>query len=836
MRVTEMTNYFSSSPTFTYTSLPVAPYQGAGSANQPGGTWTTFPNTTTTEVMQAANGELVTGMSSATAADGFTYDKGLYYVVNISGGTPTLVKQGVVDPGPGVSVEMFSAAMDSRGNLGFTWMQGSSTQYVSMYVGSLDTQGHFSSYDATPNAGFFYENFRIGDYSTVVIDPTDGNTFWAANEYSGPDAASDIWSTHITSFSLPPAINNDWYTINIGAGNTVTLQSYTPSTQGGQYPNADPVLSIQLYDTFGNLVATGTQNADGHNSTLTYKATIGGQYHVLVSNTPGTSGEYFLQVNTSAYAAGGVSGQVINDINGNGKLTGDPGLDNWEVDLYTSGGTKVASQMTHFGGNYDFEGLVPGSYTIKEVLQSGWTQTVPASPGSIVATVTAGKVISGLNFGDFQNITIAGLAYNDLNGDGAQESGEPGLSGWTIQLVNSAGKVVASQVTGSGGAYSFANVGPGTYTVKEVLQSGWVQTSTPTNFTVAATSGQNVGGLAFGDFKLVTYSGTVYNDLNGNGVMDPGEKALSKWTINLLNSNGTVVASVTTNGTGTYSFANLGPGKWTIQEVNQSGWYQTQPVNPPGTYVFAAVSGTNQTGLNYGNFQEITLSGSVYNDLNGDGKRQGKEPGLANWTVDLLNSSGNVVASATTDSNGNYTIGQVFPGTFSLVEVLQSGWVQTQPVNPPAYTITPKSGQNQSGLVFGVHKTTASSQKATIGLSSIAAQGTTNGPIAALDTSSTTTASSGSSTTSPATASTTRTAPSPTSTAAPTVSLIGTNSTPVRVLYNQGTQPAPNAPVAPLVDVALGVVSGRVQARQTVVTEQAIGALAGALLDEDNES
>jgi hypothetical protein len=398
-------------------------------------------------------------------------------------------------------------------------------------------------------------------------------------------------------------------------------------------------------------------------------------------------------------------------------------------------------------------------------------------------------------------------------------------------LVNSGGTVVASKVTGTGGTYSFANVGPGTYTVKEVLQSGWVQTSTPTNFTVAATSGQNVGGLAFGDFKLVTYSGTVYNDLNGNGVMDPGEKALSKWTVNLLNSNGTVVASVTTNGTGTYSFPNLGPGVWTIQEVNQSGWYQTQPVNPPGTYVFAATSGTNQSGLNYGNFLEITVSGSVYNDLNGDGKRQGSEPGLANWTVELLNTSGNIVASTTTDSSGNYSIGQVFPGTFTLVEVLQSGWVQTQPVSPPAYTIVPVSGQNQSGLVFGVHHTTASKQPATIGLSSIATQGTTNGPIASLGTSSNT-APSGPLNASPTTASATTTAPA----AAPTVSLIGTSPTPVRVVYNQGTQPAQYTPAAPLVDVALGVVDTRVRARQTVVADQAIGALAGALLDEDDAS
>ena len=40
-------------------------------------------------------------------------------------------------------------------------------------------------------------------------------------------------------------------------------------------------------------------------------------------------------------------------------------------------GIKVASQLTRDGGTFDFEGLAPGTYTVKEVLQSGWTQTSP---------------------------------------------------------------------------------------------------------------------------------------------------------------------------------------------------------------------------------------------------------------------------------------------------------------------------------------------------------------------------------------------------------------------------------------------------------------------------
>ena len=203
IRVTEMTNYFSNNPTFTYTSLAVDALSGCRFGRPARRHLDHLPQHDDHPGPGGRQRRAGDGHGVRHGADGFTYDKGLYYVVNISGGTPTLVKQGVVDPGPGVAVQMFTAAMDSKGNLGFTWMEGSSTEFVSMWVGSLDTQGHFSSYDATPNAGFFNQSSRIGDYSTVVIDPTDGTTFWAANEYSGPDSATDIWRTRIRRSPCP---------------------------------------------------------------------------------------------------------------------------------------------------------------------------------------------------------------------------------------------------------------------------------------------------------------------------------------------------------------------------------------------------------------------------------------------------------------------------------------------------------------------------------------------------------------------------------------------------------------------------------------------------------
>ena len=107
------------------------------------------------------------------------------------------------------------------------------------------------------------------------------------------------------------------------------------------------------------------------------------------------------------------------------------------------------------------------------------------------------------------------------------------------------------------------------------------------------------------------------------------------------------------------------------------------------------------SGLDFGNFQLVNITGEVYNDLNGNGNLDPGEPGLQGWTVNLLNSSGNLVATTTSDANGDFEFDSLFPGTFVVEEIVQSGWTQTQPVNPNYYSFTTQSGLNETGLNFG---------------------------------------------------------------------------------------------------------------------------------------
>ncbi len=72
---------------------------------------------------------------------------------------------------------------------------------------------------------------------------------------------------------------------------------------------------------------------------------------------------------------------------------------------------------------------------------------------------------------------VCGRKFSDLDGDGVQDPGEPGLSGWTIRLLDLANVLVATATTNAQGDYCFTNLACGTYTVSEVQQPGWVTTA-----------------------------------------------------------------------------------------------------------------------------------------------------------------------------------------------------------------------------------------------------------------------------------------------------------------------------------------------------------------------
>ncbi|MDD4448399.1 MAG: SdrD B-like domain-containing protein, partial [Methanothrix sp.] len=441
-----------------------------------------------------------------------------------------------------------------------------------------------------------------------------------------------------------------------------------------------------------------------------YPASPGSHTVTLVSGVAGPT-----NIDFGNMRATGFGGMKFEDLDGNGvRDESEPGLAGWTINL-KSGDTVVATTTTTGpDGAYLFTGIAPGTYTVEEVAQSSWSQTYPASPGSHTVTLVSGVAgPNNIDFGNMRATGFGGMKFEDLDGNGAKDEGEPGLEGWTINLI-SGDTVVATATTGPDGAYLFTGILPGTYAVEEVVQDGWSR-SFPGPFgiyTVTLVSGvPGPTNIDFGNVRTAGLSGMKFEDLNGNGAKDEGEPGLEGWTINLKRGN-TIVATTTTGPDGAYAFPGIFPGSYIVEEEQRLGWIQTAPL---GNIYTAEISSSGQivvrksdpgqtvvasTDVDFGNQVigvDISLSGVKFNDSEGDGSKQGNEL-LGGWTINLMQGD-TVIKSATTSTEtatlGSYSFTGILPGTYTLEEVpsFSSDWIQTYPADNKYIVVVSENGQ-----------------------------------------------------------------------------------------------------------------------------------------------
>ena len=302
--------------------------------------------------------------------------------------------------------------------------------------------------------------------------------------------------------------------------------------------------------------------------------------------------------------------------------------------------------------------------------------------------------------------TITGSKFEDYDGDGVRDDGEAGLSGWTVFLDADqdgqfdAGEV--STVTASDGSYSFLDLSPGAYTLAEVLQTGWVQTRPGDNsHAVVVVADQTTADVDFGNFHLAQIGGQKINDLNANGMLDEGEEGLAGWTIRLdRDGNGSIDATTTTDQYGYYRFTGIGPGSYTVSELQQAGWLQTGPAS--GSYTVVTTSGADIGNQDFANVEAASISGTKFEDLDGDAQRDAGEAGLSGWTIFLdTNGNGGLDAGerfAITNAQGAYRFDNLLPGAYAIAEVMQAGWVQTSPGAGPSSASSSSTSLTLSGM------------------------------------------------------------------------------------------------------------------------------------------
>src|SRR5439155_15264472 len=123
-------------------------------------------------------------------------------------------------------------------------------------------------------------------------------------------------------------------------------------------------------------------------------------------------------------------------------------------------------------------------------------------------------------------IDFSGTVFNDRDGDGVRDRGEPGIAGRTIYADdNASGGLDAgevSAVTDSAGHYTLS-LPPGDYTLRQIVPAHWYATDAAAGRHVTVFSGGVNGSTTFGAAKYGTISGSVFRDADHDGVRDAGE-------------------------------------------------------------------------------------------------------------------------------------------------------------------------------------------------------------------------------------------------------------------------------------------------------------------------
>ncbi|HUW11860.1 MAG TPA: SdrD B-like domain-containing protein, partial [Anaerolineae bacterium] len=156
-----------------------------------------------------------------------------------------------------------------------------------------------------------------------------------------------------------------------------------------------------------------------------------------------------------------VYGHVFEDSNGNGvEDFGEPVLVGISVVITDSQGITQTA-VTDSSGNYTVT-VVPGSTTAdvdETTLPPGYVQSAGTDPTTVVAPAGASTSI-----GDdgYQPPAFGDLVWWDINNNGVQDSGEPGIPGVQIDITDG---VVRTTVTDANGIYTFTALPSDTYTV-----------------------------------------------------------------------------------------------------------------------------------------------------------------------------------------------------------------------------------------------------------------------------------------------------------------------------------------------------------------------------------
>ncbi len=629
---------------------------------------------------------------------------------------------------------------------------------------TADINGISGSYQfENLDPGDYYVRFNIGEFifvlSNVGDDDTTDSDVTDANGAGTTDVIS-IVSSNISN--VDAGIKSDNLTQDVRG------QVWIDEDEDGIFSSGEALLNgvmVTLKDDLGNVVGTTvTMDIDGTQGQYLFSDVATGSYFIEYSFNPSlytitqldagnddtidsdganvdggiitTNGFNIPDADTdhidlgliSIQTGGSISGIVWEDLNFNGIRGGsEVGVMEFSISLFTSTGVEIDEIETEEDGTYLFDMLDPGDYYL--VFAANGFQVSPPNQGgddaidsdvtgenglfsTDIITVLSDAITDidcGVKTPDTGDGSIAGVAWEDFNGDGIRMGEDSLIAGAIVNLYRSGGTLFLSTSTDSEGRYEFTNLPIGSYYVEiDPPLDDYIATlpfigTTSTNSdlgenngplttnSINIISGRSIVNFDLGILRLGSIGDRVWYDINRNGIQDPSEAGLNGVTVNLYDAEDQLIDTQVTmdddqGDAGNYGFGSLSPGAYYIEIILPANSAFTIADNGDEE-IDSDITGNNGNGtssdilISSGMvmddqdagiiFNEISVGDYVWLDVNGDNMQNDFESGINGIEIGLFTADGVLVATTTTTSfNGNdgyYIFPDLISGDYYIV-------------------------------------------------------------------------------------------------------------------------------------------------------------------------
>ncbi len=324
----------------------------------------------------------------------------------------------------------------------------------------------------------------------------------------------------------------------------------------------------------------------------------------------------------AGFIPGSIRGLTWVDVNGDGIQNGG---DTWQtgvtVRLLDENGNAVDDPLnpgtpyvvlTNGAGGYIFENLPAGNYQVQFDVPTGFNTTsqdqgsddnadsdVNTTGRTSIISLAAGETNNTIDAGFYEPVSMGNFIWEDMNANGVQDTGENGIEGVTLNLLDNSGNPVDDPnnpgtpytvVTGADGSYVFENLIPGDYVVEVIPpamynispQSQGGDVTVDSDFSsvnqrtsiITLNSGDTTADIDSGLYRTASIGDKVWRDDERDGIQADWEPGLEGVTVELLDGSGNPVDNPNNPGTaytvvtetdGNYIFENLTPGDYQVK-------------------------------------------------------------------------------------------------------------------------------------------------------------------------------------------------------------------------------------------------------------------------------